>query len=1057
MFHLLTGSYRALEKSFLDDIRLQRQNDPFGSLLVLSPSQRLLDHLQSELGGQGLGFLNIHFLTFYALAEQLLKGSPVRSDRVTTEPMLYAQLIHDLLEGTSDVELITRKHLYSRKTLLSQGLCLALAATLRDLRDSGARVVDCLKAALEGSLGKEAPEAAPTLELYARVYEVLQKRGLRTLADQLRRAAEQAPQHPWLRQQKAIYLYGFYDLTGVQLDFVLSLGEHPDAQMYFPYVDDPNYAYAGKLLNDPLFRQKIQPKPSALNEVAPKEKNVEHWNCSGPRDEVWLTAKKILLLRESGIPFGRMAVVARQLDSYLSAIQEIYPAQSIPYFCSQGESVGAFPLIKTARGLLQLAESNSPASLLIEVLKSPYFKLPAIQEGLGPEKLLRIWEIFTRDAGITVGLKTARTRLKEWMAHGIPRRVQDHLGESVSASLLQRLLESFDQLVEALSQDLTAPCGLNSWSHHVAWAEKILNTWLTFQDSMTFEEHQLEEALHHSLHALTALDALGHLTSRKHFYEIWKDKIDHLTVRLQPFRTPGVHVAEVQQIRGMHFKAVFLLGLNEKSFPRLIREDPFLSDAARSALSQTLGCRLPRKMDGYQEERLLFKLTQEAAEDHLFFLRQRSDDEGKVLVPSIYLRERSKDPPSGVQHLPRAWPEKCRQISPTLWTPKELSLFLNRQARDPSRYYLSLGWDNRLFHTFSKAHQTMEAFGQGITAYDGRVGPSTALEHRTRGFSPHALQALAECPFQYFASTVLGLTPLAETLSEGELNAKDLGRLFHRVLEIFYQKGILSPSPLSVKIGDAEITQKIEEACQACWREFQDVAGSLYPVAWKATRNLVRKRLEKFLKQDLQQQWETGFRPVYLEKSMCEEIPHLDATGPSPLFTGRPDRIDVRKGRNSVAFRVIDYKSGRPSRGKGKTETAVLRGAFLQLPIYLGLAEEFLKKQFREPLHAEGAFLYYLLGDEADGEGCSIGSDFWDAYGKRLGETIGGLMALVKRGHFYIQPSDAQGHCVRCSFASLCRKTHLPTRFRSDHDPIRVANENRLLRKAEETSMPISP
>ena len=80
-------------------------------------------------------------------------------------------------------------------------------------------MVDVLKVALEGHLQDEGLEVAPTLELFARLYEVLQKYGLRTPADQLRRAASQIIEESPLREQAGIFLYGFYDLTGVQLDF----------------------------------------------------------------------------------------------------------------------------------------------------------------------------------------------------------------------------------------------------------------------------------------------------------------------------------------------------------------------------------------------------------------------------------------------------------------------------------------------------------------------------------------------------------------------------------------------------------------------------------------------------------------------------------------------------------------------------------------------------------------------------------------------------------------------------------------------------------------------
>ena len=133
----------------------------------------------------------------------------------------------------------------------------------------------------------------------------------------------------------------------------------------------------------------------------------------------------------------------------------------------------------------------------------------------------------------------------------------------------------------------------------------------------------------------------------------------------------GVQVLEVQQARGLSFKVVFLLGMNEKVFPRLIREDPFLSDAARSALAQATGCRLGRKLDGYEEERFLFELMRQSATQHQYLLTERSDEEGKALIPSTYLKEleHSDTWSRAYSSCPDRSRIKFEKRSPLTWTP----------------------------------------------------------------------------------------------------------------------------------------------------------------------------------------------------------------------------------------------------------------------------------------------------------------------------------------------------------------------------------------------------
>ena len=70
-------------------------------------------------------------------------------------------------------------------------------------------------------------------------------------------------------------------------------------------------------------------------------------------------------------------------------------------------------------------------------------------------------------------------------------------------------------------------------------------------------------------------------------------------------------VLDAMSARGIPFRALFILGLNEKVFPRAISEEPFMRDHIRRRLSEVLGNLIPEKLRGFEEERLLFLLPVE--------------------------------------------------------------------------------------------------------------------------------------------------------------------------------------------------------------------------------------------------------------------------------------------------------------------------------------------------------------------------------------------------------------------------------------------------------------
>jgi len=1006
MFDVRIGHFRMLEEAFIADLLEQRKNNPLDSLLVLSPSGRLLTYLQSRLAQKQSGFMSIQFLTFYALAERLLAGARY-TETVVTEPAVIQEMIRAILTGDNPepVDQAIRDALHLEAKPVPKGLAGALAATMKDLRDAGMRADKALQVAREGFLGKDAPEAASTLALYGRLIGLFEKHKLRSSADLLRRAAGEAPKNPWLRQQKTIFLYGFYDLTGVQLDLVLSLANHPDARVYFPYEKgNPAYAYAEKLLNDSAFVSKCKPMPSspAASGGGPmdprpttagddvKETRVEIWSCSGSRDEIWLAAKEILKLTDEGVPAREIAVVARNLAPYLSALREIFPAHEIPYICSRGEPAGSHPLVKTIRTLVTFDEKHPSARTLREDLeKSPYVALT--------------------------------------LCSAVPL---PHEGEGYDSR------------------------GEGSWLSHIQWATALIQSSIRLPADTSDEEAALLDAALATLDALKILDSLGEMVTRAHFLETWQEKLD-LLERPAPANHDGVQVLEVLQARGLPFRAVILLGMNEKVFPRLIREDPFLSDAARAALAQATGCRLAKKLDGYAEERFLFELMRQAPQRQLSIFTQRSDEEGKVRIPSVYLKELEQSVPGlKVQRLPRSTAEKFEKRHPHTWTPKELSFLMNRASLVPEDEYAALGWDVAGYIRLLASHHAIETFRTGLGPHDGVLSDPRQVEKiLSAGFSPTSLEDLSQCPFQYYAGHILRV-PVDENLApEREMTPMALGKLFHKTLELFYT-GYKDVIPTKVGIQDSDwatafagMTAHVQKAADQCFEEFAEQLSTVYPLALRVTKELVIKELSSFLKSDLEECAQSGFIPRWFEQPMDGK---LVSGGLSWSFHGKPDRLDIKEGLGITEIRIVDYKSGKPKPWTGRIETQVIQGRFLQLPIYLGLAGAFAQKELHKPAASTLATLRPVRESDEEATEKSLSADFWTSPSAPVFiENLKELIGVIEKEKFYIEPSTGEwGYCARCDYARICRKEHMPTRIRAERDPIRQRIKEKLGRTA---------
>jgi len=127
MFTLTSSQFSSLEKQFVTDLLKIRSEDPLSSLLIVIPTGRLRTHLQHQLMGRSGeaergGFLNIHFLTFFGLAEQILADGPAREDRVVGESALYHEIIQSLLDGSAEPVFSLKKDFLGPEPVISRGL-----------------------------------------------------------------------------------------------------------------------------------------------------------------------------------------------------------------------------------------------------------------------------------------------------------------------------------------------------------------------------------------------------------------------------------------------------------------------------------------------------------------------------------------------------------------------------------------------------------------------------------------------------------------------------------------------------------------------------------------------------------------------------------------------------------------------------------------------------------------------------------------------------------------------------------------------------------------------
>ena len=1005
-------------------------------IAVVAPSRRLVERLQRLAAVEkGLPLLGVHFHTFHSLALAVTEGA-WNGARLVADPVFHDRVVDCLLSRSADLSRLFGGEARPR------ALAAALRASLRDLIDAGVSAQ-----ALEEFFGAElVPQPEERARFHAllrlcREYEARLER-LRVLSPSalIRLAARQAEDSEVLRRFREVLYYGFYDLTGLQLEFFEAVVSRCPARLYFPFRrDHPAFRFAApffeqKLLahgaeaapRSPRRRPALEPALDGLfrAEAAPARPTdaLTVISASGARDEAWAAAKEILrLVEREGCAYEDVGVVARSLEPYRGVIAEVFRDNAIPCDMACGEPLLRHPLAKCCLNLLTLRLRDFPAASVEDVFSSPYFRGPA-----GKPPPVGRWRRLIRHLGIHAGWLQWRGKL-ERRAGGPVQLRPDEAREGGRGQLVpQEDVQELWDLVSGLErelQDESAP----SWSAKASEALAILESRLRLPAHSGPREAAVWDAVKAQLRSLEACDLLGEPCAWRTFLDSLTDKLRRAALAAESGGR-GVRVRDAMDARGESFKVLFLIGLKEKLFPRAVLEDPLLRDSVRAALRHPAGYWIAQKSAGHEEERLLFYLLAASARERLYCVFPRSDEAGRGQVPSLYLRELCRcagldfsDGPS-VRHVPRQPAAKLERLDGALAEPKELTLRLTLAGSSAAgRLPANMGDAGLLDEVLARA-SAIGAWGHAGPC-DGLIGPPAAFvkELDRKGISPSALDSFAACPFQFFAGRVLGLGETAPAARMGEFPPALRGRIYHELLEGFY-----SGADESLWSSEAAWEGRLKACVAAVFagHGWQDIG--VYPLLWHAAKEAMTETLRDFLAWDRSEARRTGLRPALFEKRLEGEFREPRPGGLARLrVRGIADRIDrSADGR----WRVVDYKTRWTK--SGDLSRLARQGELHQLPVYAELAREL-------PGHArlEDACIY-ALEDSPETTGLERCHRYGAAELEADRASFLGLVAAALRemlaGRFPITPEDGEyGVCSRCPFPSVCRKSHGPSRVRA--------------------------
>ncbi len=785
-----------------------------------------------------------------------------------------------------------------------------------------------------------------------------------------------------------VFAYGFEDVTGVQLAALRALSGRCPVTVSLPYeAGRPAFA-AVRWVVDALTEipHEVVELPPGRHFDAPSLLHLERTlfderdpapapepdggvvllEACGVRGVADQVAFEALELIRGGTPADEIGVLTTDTGAWRLSLESAFDELGVPVDVDAPLLLGDTGFGQALMGLIRFAWFDGDRGDLFRFLRSPFSGIPRT----------------------TVDYAEGRLRGRGALSGAEVRQTMDELDYPRLLAAAERLSQQDDplaQLVDLVRRMSAAAGGLTArrqtaaGERHAAALRAVLRA--------------IEQMRSAVARGLAVCDRA-----------VLAAQLERVTWRSGDPGSGRVAVLDLRRARTRRFQAVFLLGLEEGSFPGGARESAFLSadEAAELGIA---------RIDSIQRDRHLFYTAVTRPWRRLFLCRQAADDDGRLLRAVALPRgRRASDGRSA-----RAAPARRSATSPTS------SSRPPRSGSGCGRWPVNSATGRTGRHRWPRSRAgraSWSAPGPLTAAARGCPNPAVlaalADQHR---FSVTELEKFAECSSAWFVERFLQPGEI-----DYEFGAKETGSVAHTTLHRFHER---MPGELGVeRLTEAELPRAVPLMRRCLHEALANVRIPSGAAGKEAVRRLERD-LEGFMRseavfvsplvpRDYEVRFGTKSSPANLQQGLV-----LDGFSVS----GTIDRID-RDPSMSARGMVWDYKTGKGAKSAAQIETE----RKLQLPLYILVMRDLLGI---EPV----AGLYRALGGERKVRGMAVKgeiegvmrndqldpAEFWEQVERAVGYA-NAIVARVRAGDVLRDPigRSCPEWCLRQA-GGICR------------------------------------
>ena len=1053
----VSDSLAVLQEACISAIQTLKAADPLTALTIIVPNDLLGTQLSQEVVWAGDGYIGLRFVTLADFAARITEDALAREGQQHVSDAAAALIVRNLMQampGTGFPEL-------AQQSRLPQ----FFVETMTELKHAGIRPhqLQTFGAQISPQATMYRDKMRNLFHLYDRYTDFLAEQQLVDDADLFTHSAKvvetSAEAAETVVSDGPLLLYGCIALTALQRRLIEAIFMQHDEQseqdglIFLPWRPGSAYESVTPVLTW-LMGLGFQYASLAHSETLPRDlarvatrlfertweqtkiktSEGEPYNAPASADssvhiisapdktrEAREIARAIFgLVREQDYTFDEIGVLLIGSATYAPLLVETFASLGIPYTLADG-----MPLLQTRAGkavqaLCLILAENFARQRVCDFL---WIVRDSFPERLGEEVSdadLAQWEALAVEAGIVRGAQ-------EWLIRLAALEERYQQGERGREGDTLAILRTFIQFIDGFLSDAVEVFVQQTWTGWIEHFLRVCQSYVSWTaDDMRSDSLHIEEALRGQDYLFQPNAAAQ--------TEAWADSVclilSQACQRRNVLHSDGVFLSDLKQAWGRPFRAVIIPGLVEESLATQLYRDPILHDADRQHLAEVLSLEVPLRRQKAEHEQLLFTLATQSAQEMLLLTYPRSitgapQSPARLLLQIVSalcgrqaaladLEKRSEwvssDPLDGISF-------------PHVLDTLELHLACVERAKgtggpQPVEYGL------QTLPFFAPAARAMFQRLElpQLTAFDGLMEAEAVQTTLREHVFPHglrlsasALESYARCPFRYFLSVVLHLTPWEEPEHIMTILPRDRGVLLHDILHDFFSQLRTADSlPLATQ-RFPELQTLLRHVSGERFSRFARIRPVGLPLLWEMEREQISRRLQAFLKRDYR---EVGFSPEAFEVQFGlgdeetekvtthffppKSVPFTLDTGEDVQLRGRIDRVDVDEERNCA--RILDYKTGKTPSG------CFAGGTALQLSLYL-FAAQYLRQD-----------LTWVSSEytSVDGSAQTQKSVFPL---ETLTSTLGTLRTIVTRlaegissGQFFLAPDS----CMPCAFPQIC-------------------------------------